>query len=200
MMDATGDRLDDAARALAEGLPQLDASLDDRVMARIKARAASAQPAAAVSRPVASSGHGKLRWLLEPRAVKVRPVWIPLALAAALALWLLPTHGRTNAPTQPLAAVRDTVYVRFQLSAPAARNVSLAGSFNNWSTASLSLHRHADGSWETTVPLPVGEHRYLFVVDGQRWIPDPTAQAQVDDGFGGTNSVIVVGPKGVIRS
>ena len=198
MMDATGDRLDDAARAMAETLPPLEASLDDRIMAQIRARAASAQPSA--SRPAVSSGHGKLRWLLEPRPVRVRPVWIPLAIAAAMTLWLLPRAPRTADRTPPAIAVRDTVYVRFQLSAPGARNVSLAGSFNGWSTASLTLHHHPDGSWETTVPLPVGEHRYLFVVDGQRWIPDPTAQAQVDDGFGGTNSVIVVGPKGVIRS
>ena len=90
--------------------------------------------------------------------------------------------------------------MHFSLSAPAARNVSLAGSFNNWDAAGLSLHRGADGSWEATIALPVGEHRYQFVVDGQRWIPDPSAQAQIEDGFGGTNSVIVVGPKGVVRS
>ena len=198
MMDARGDRLDDAARAMAESLPTLEASLDDRIMAQVRARAASAQPSAL--RPAVSSGHGKLRWLLEPRPVRVRPVWIPLALAAALALWLLPRRSQPADRGPPAVAVRDTVYVRFQLSAPAAHDVSLAGSFNGWSTASLTLHRHEDGSWETTVPLPIGEHRYLFVVDGQRWIPDPTAQAQVDDGFGGTNSVIVVGPKGVIRS
>jgi 1,4-alpha-glucan branching enzyme len=76
----------------------------------------------------------------------------------------------------------------------------VAGSFNGWNAAALPLRRAADGSWEATVPLPVGEHRYEFVVDGQRWIPDPSAQSQADDGFGGTNSVIVVGPKGVVRS
>jgi len=31
-------------------------------------------------------------------------------------------------------------------------------------------------------------------------VPDPTAHAQVDDGFGGRNSVIIVGPKGLVRS
>ena len=206
MMDAMNDdRLDDAARALAASLPELDASLDERVMARIRERAASAQPAAA-SRPAATTGHGKLRWLLEPRPVKVavRPVWIPVTLAAAavLAVLLWPRTARldTTAATVATAHYRDTVYVRFQLSAPDAKTVRVAGSFNNWSPAALELHRDSNGTWDATIPLPVGEHRYLFVVDGQRWIPDPTAQAQVDDGFGGTNSVIVVGPKGVVRS
>jgi hypothetical protein len=204
MMDAGSDRLDDAARALGESLPAIDASLDERVMARIRARAVSAQPAAAGTRPVAIRGHGKLRWLLEPRAVKVRPVWIPLALAAAaLLVWVLSPRTaplRTTVASVASVHYRDTVYVRFQITAPEAKAVSVAGSFNNWSPASLNLRRDASGSWEATVPLPVGEHRYLFVVDGQRWVPDPTAQAQVDDGFGGTNSVIVVGPKGVVRS
>jgi len=49
-------------------------------------------------------------------------------------------------------------------------------------------------------PLPIGEHQYQFVVDGRTWRPDSTAHAQVDDGFGGTNSVIVVGPKGLVRT
>ena len=31
-------------------------------------------------------------------------------------------------------------------------------------------------------------------------IPDPTAHALVDDGFGQRNSVIAVGPRGVVRS
>jgi 1,4-alpha-glucan branching enzyme len=60
--------------------------------------------------------------------------------------------------------------------------------------------RGSDGVWSVTVPLPVGEHRYEFVVDNRRWVPDPTAHSQVDDGFGGRNSVIVVGPKGLVRS
>lgn len=196
MMDTFDERLDDAARALGQDLPDLPDSLDDRIMAALKK---------SPSRQVAKST-GPLRWLMEPRPIRVRPVWVPigLAAAAALVLWLTPrplATGRLgDLATGATQATRDTVYVHFALNAPSARNVSLAGSFNNWDAAGLSLHRGADGSWEATIALPVGEHRYQFVVDGQRWIPDPSAQAQIEDGFGGTNSVIVVGPKGVIRS
>jgi 1,4-alpha-glucan branching enzyme len=104
-------------------------------------------------------------------------------------------------PPSTISAVQtaDTVFVHFSLSAPTAHAVSLAGSFNGWQPAQLQLRRATDGTWEATIPLPVGEHRYQFVVDGQRWVPDPAA-TQADDGFGGTNSVIVVGPKGVVRS
>ncbi|HEY2805873.1 MAG TPA: isoamylase early set domain-containing protein [Gemmatimonadales bacterium] len=193
MMDTFDDRLDEAARALAERMPELDSALDDRVMSTIKQL-----PVAAVATVVyGNKPTGILGWWTKPK--QIRPIWIAAAMAAMLAIVVL--FPRANKPgTTAATAATDTVYVHFSLTAPAARAVSVAGSFNGWSTASLPLRRASDGSWEATVPLPVGEHRYEFVVDGQRWIPDPSAQSQADDGFGGTNSVIVVGPKGVVRS
>jgi len=193
-MDTFDDRLDDSARALAERLPELPASIDDAVMAHVQ-KTGVGRRVSGVVRPKRRFG-----WLLEPQPIRIRPVYAGLAMAAVLALVLMPRGPRTVAlPLSPVAAA-DTVYVRFQIAAPTAHNVAVAGSFNGWSAAALPLRRAADGSWEATVALPVGEHSYQFVVDGQRWIPDPSAQAQVDDGFGGTNSVIVVSPKGVIRS
>jgi hypothetical protein len=187
------ERLDEAARALAERLPAIDARLDDAVMAAVRRRPAHAP----VRQP---SG---VRWLFAPRPVQVRPVWA-LAMAAALAaLWFLPRLA--SAPAAPAvvagaATPRDTVFVRFELAAPTAHAVAVAGSFNGWNGAALPLVKTAAGTWAATVALPVGEHRYQFVVDGTRWVSDPTAQSQADDGFGGTNSVIVVGPKGLVRS
>ena len=73
--------------------------------------------------------------------------------------------------------------------------------FNDWQADGVLLTQNAEtGVWTGTVPLRPGEHQYMFVIDGAEWIPDPDAHAQVDDGFGQTNSVIVVGPRGVIRS
>lgn len=195
MMDSHEHRLEAAARALREQLPELEASLDDAVMSAIKSeQRRKAAPAAPRS--------GRWGWLVEPRHVQVRPIWVGagLAAAAALAIWLVPARRGAGEAPAAAAAGADTVFVHFSLAAPAAREVSLAGTFNGWEAGQLSLRRNADGTWEATIPLPVGEHRYQFVVDGQRWLPDPSAQSQVDDGFGGTNSVIVVGPKGVVRS
>lgn len=146
---------------------------------------------------------GMLAWVLEPRAVRVRPLWVPLAAAAAMAVWLLGRQSvrPVESPAIPAVAARttDTVYVRFELVAPEARAVSLAGDFNGWAPDVIQLSRSPNGAWVTTVPLRVGEHRYQFVVNGERWLPDPATEA-VDDGFGGRNSVIVVGPKGLVRS
>ncbi len=193
--------LTEAARGYRAALPQLPASLDDRIMAAVRARPLpAAGPAAAPAvRPARPS---VWRWLVEPQ--QVRPAWgLALAAAAVLAVVLLPRRqGPVPAPAQVAAATphADTVYVRFELIAPAARQVALAGSFNGWGDHAIALAKSQSGVWSVTVPLPVGEHRYDFVVDGTRWVADPTAHAQVADGFGGTNSVIVVGPKGVVRS
>ncbi len=185
---AAADRLVAAARAYAERLEPVDLALDEAVMAAV--------------RRIPARRRRRLDWLLAPRTVRVRPVWAAaLAAAAALVLWLSPRAPAPAAQGAPTARpVADTVFVRFELAAPQARSVSVAGSFNGWQVGALTMARNAGGVWSATVALPVGEHRYEFVVDGTRWVPDPTAHAQVDDGFGGRNSVIVVGPKGLVRS
>ncbi len=114
-----------------------------------------------------------LPWLLAPA----------LALAAALILWILPAK-----PATPEALVT----VRFVLVAPEAREVSLAGTFNQWDAHATPLVRTGPtGVWTATLTLQAGQHQYAFVVDGARWVPDPGAPA-VDDGFGRRNSVLTL--------
>ena len=184
---AAADRLLRAAAAYRDALPALDASLDAVVMSAVRARRRHAATRL-------------WRWPLEGR---VRPVWVPLAaVAAALLVWVAVPRRPAPLAAPAIVAVRaaDTVYVQFQLAAPLARTVAVAGSFNGWNPKALPMTRRAGGDWVATIALPVGEHSYQFVVNGRRWQPDPTAHAQVDDGFGGTNSVIVVGPKGLVRT
>ena len=114
-----------------------------------------------------------LPWLLAPA----------LAIAAALVIWLRPG-------TPPPSA--SVVTVRFVLVAPEARQVSLAGTFNQWDAHATPLVRTGPtGVWTATLTLPAGQHQYAFVVDGVRWVPDPGAPA-VDDGFGRRNSVLTL--------
>jgi AMP-activated protein kinase-like protein len=131
------------------------------------------------------------RWLVDP----VLPPWALLAAAAATAAVVVSL--RAPASSQPPVASTATVYVRFVLYAPTAKQVSVAGTFNQWDPQASPLARAAgDGVWTVTLPLPPGEHQYAFVVDGKQWVPDPAAPA-VDDGFGRRNSVLAVGPSGV---
>ncbi|MDH4043166.1 MAG: glycogen-binding domain-containing protein, partial [Gemmatimonadota bacterium] len=99
------------------------------------------------------------------------------------------------------AAAPGTILVRFELRVPQAERVALAGTFNGWSDSSIVFARAGEADqWTVTVALAPGRYQYLFVVDGERWMPDPKAHAQIEDEFGQMNSLLVVGPRGVVRS
>ena len=91
--------------------------------------------------------------------------------------------------------VAAEVPVKFELVAPrAVKEVSLAGSFNNWTVGKTPMKLDADGkTWNVSVPLAFGVYQYKFVLDGSEWIPDPKGK-NIDDGNGNTNSVLVVTP------
>lgn len=65
--------------------------------------------------------------------------------------------------------------VNFFCVAPAAKEVFIAGDFNEWNPASHPMQRSPDGNWLVQVLLPHGHHRYWFLVDGQPTL-DPRAQ------------------------
>jgi len=66
------------------------------------------------------------------------------------------------------------------------RQVSVAGSFNQWTA--VPMRRQRDGSYAATVAVPSGEHQYKFVVDGQ-WMTDPDNVACALNPYGTVNSV-----------
>lgn len=72
--------------------------------------------------------------------------------------------------------------------------VSVAGTFNGWNAAAHVLSDpDGDGVWEVTVYCEPGEYAYQFVIDGKRWVGDPSAAKSEDDGFGGRNALVGVG-------
>ena len=77
---------------------------------------------------------------------------------------------------------------------PKPTKVNLAGDFNGWSTDATPMTRAGD-VWSVKVAIPEGNHSYKFVIDG-KWTPDPKADPALDndDGNGGHNSGVVVGP------
>lgn len=120
------------------------------------------------------------------------------ALAAAAALvtaLVLPLPWRASVAAPPSVASSQSqaeMFVQFRLAAMDAMDVRLAGTFSDWEPR-YELHETQPGLWSITLPLPAGVHDYMFIVDGQRWVPDPVAQ-RVDDGFGGINSRIAIVP------
>jgi len=86
----------------------------------------------------------------------------------------------------------DPVPVRLVLYAPDASEVAVAGSFNGWDAGDVRLERTEDGLFHAVIHLPHGRHEYMFVLDGQRWVTDPTAALAVDDGFGNRNAILEI--------
>lgn len=114
-----------------------------------------------------------------------------MLVAAAIAA----TASACAAKTAPVAPVVTPAGVRFVLVRADAHSVALAGSFNQWSASShLLVREKSSGRWTVVVPLPPGEHVFMYVVDGTQWISPPLAEDFVDDGFGAKNGVVVVRP------
>jgi len=162
----------------------LDPALDQRVMAAVRSRPATPWRRA-------------WRWIAEAHELRlrVRP-WAVAALAAAATLVLLLAPARQPSAPAAVAQAPESVYVKFVLYAPGAHQVSVAGTFNGWDAHATPLAPAGEsGVWAATLSLPAGQHLYSFVVDGRRWVADPTAPA-VDDGFGRRNSILAVTPRG----
>jgi hypothetical protein len=88
-------------------------------------------------------------------------------------------------------AVISVLPIRIGYFNPVAREIFIAGTFNQWDPKALPLTRDALGDWSIQLLLPPGEYRYRLVVDGE-WRDDPNARRNVPNPFGGFDSVIDV--------
>jgi hypothetical protein len=151
-------------------------------------------------------------WLLRPRTVRVSPAAagsVGLLAAAGVAALLLIADGPASRDVlDPPGAASDVlpvletagserganaVVTRFVLVAPEAESVILTGDWVDWATDQLPLRQlRGSGVWTVDVPVPPGVHEYSFIVDGTEWRSDPLADTWTDDGFGRTNSVLMV--------
>jgi len=80
---------------------------------------------------------------------------------------------------------------QFAFPAPTARQVSLAGDFNNWDTKAGPMHKGPDGVWHLAVALKPGRHEYRFFADDV-WCNDPAAQQMAGNSLGTENCVRIV--------
>ena len=173
----TARRIAAAADLLAA--PVTAASVESRVMAEIR-------------RPVPSLVKRVARWIVTPHAftLRFRPAW-SLAFAAAVAVLTVFTGSGGGPELGEHEGIAQFVG-RF----PDAQSVHVVGSFNDWRAGSIPLEdQDHDGVWRATVVLPAGTYEYMFVVDGERWVPDHLADRLVADEFGRENSVVIVRPE-----
>jgi hypothetical protein len=96
--------------------------------------------------------------------------------------------GRVRGPAPTL---HDPAAVWFEIEVPDASEVLLVASFNGWQP--ITLAKTGPNRWSVELAVPPGEHEYLFLVDGETYVP-PDAPLLRPDGFGGANAVLQVGP------
>ncbi len=207
-----GDLAPEAAEQLLDALardPELEAELRDyeRMLAAAADATLEVPPEGFVDRAMARvrlAGDG------EAPARARRSRWTaPLALAASLVLCFILGFSVARRGDSPVATGTDRL-----ASAPAAADlaafadeglrfvrlvytpadgapgrVAVAGTFNDWDPARTPMQKRGDG-WAALLLLPPETHEYVFVIDGERWVPDPLAPRTRDDGFGNANSVL----------
>lgn len=81
--------------------------------------------------------------------------------------------------------------VTFTMVAPEARDIFLAGNFNNWDINSHPLKNGAKGIWKASVSLMPGVYEYRFLVDVE-WQNDPDCASFVPNSYGSENCVLTL--------
>lgn len=131
------------------------------------------------------------------RAVVIGPVGdgVLTGNLGSIGLVLTNADGERASARLPVIVASSTVpqtTFRYRATGP-VRTVVAAGEFNSWSqTATPLADPDGDGEWTATVAVAPGRYTYKFVVDGQ-WMADPGNALRSPDGFGGENTILVVG-------
>lgn len=132
-------------------------------------------------------------WYLQPREIRLSPAFASLAAVLVTAAYFVLHAAGWGSGASSNDATTDHVVTRFVFVAPEASAVAVTGDWIGWDAGQLPLEElRGTGVWTADIPVPPGVHEYSFVVDGSEWRPDPLAASQVDDGFGRTNSVLMV--------
>ena len=113
------------------------------------------------------------------------------AAAAALIVFFAFTFVFNTPDTSPICSAE--VQFSLRINDNKAHTVAIAGDFNGWNPqANLLEDLKGDGIWTGTLKLEPGRYEYMFVLDGEKWFPDPNALRYVKDGFGNKNAILEI--------
>ena len=113
------------------------------------------------------------------------------ATAAALIVFFAITFI-FNTPDTSLICSAE-VQFSLKINDNKAHVVAIAGDFNGWNPqANILEDPEGDGIWTGTLKLEPGRYEYMFVMDGEKWFPDPNALRYVKDGFGNKNAILEI--------
>ncbi len=136
-------------------------------------------------------------WARTPRPLAVTPLRLAGAALAAglLVLAALPLLPRPQAPGME-APAGGLQAVTFLLPDPdgRVRSAAVIGTFNRWNPKGFEMRFMPEQkAWLLQTRLAAGSHEYVFLLDGAQLRPDPAAVLTKDDGFGNSNSVLLLG-------
>ena len=117
-----------------------------------------------------------------------------LANAPALGNLRVWTNGVVN--DIPLfKSAKESKTISFKAEENQFQTVQLKGEFTNWGTQPM---RYANGEWTYSGIFNPGNHQYVLIADGKE-MNNPDETETVDNGMGGTNSVISIGNKNALK-
>jgi 1,4-alpha-glucan branching enzyme len=140
---------------------------------------------------------------LEGKMTKTTTGWsIDIKLAAGAYMYKFIVDGRWMTDPNNALDLDDgdghvnSVYYKynhtFKLTGfPAAKKVTVAGSFNNWNNTAINLQKEGN-IWECPLYLREGAYDYRFYVDGKA-MTDPANRDQHKEDDGTISSVITIG-------
>lgn len=122
---------------------------------------------------------------------------VSLKWAAALGMVLVTLFLGYNIYFSPVTQYcpNNLAEITFSMRADASqvKSIAVVGDFNDWDpTRNLLTDENNDGIWTVTLKLEPGRYEYMFILDGQKWVPDPSAYRYVSDGFGNKNAVLEI--------
>ena len=116
---------------------------------------------------------------------------IGAAAVAVVAVFFAFTFMFNTPDTPPICSAE--VQFSLRINDTKAHTVAIAGDFNGWNPRENLLEDpEGDGIWTGTLKLEPGRYEYMFVLDGEKWFPDPNALRYVKDGFGNKNAILEI--------
>lgn len=92
-------------------------------------------------------------------------------------------------------SAKESKTISFKAEENQFQTVQLKGEFTNWGTQPM---RYANGVWTYSGIFNPGNHQYVLIADGKE-MNNPDETETVDNGMGGTNSVISIGNKNALK-
>lgn len=131
--------------------------------------------------PVAHVPHVAAAFPRRPRFRIFHPAYVATA-ALAVAVVILTFTFLVQQQTGPAP-------YRFVIYRPDVTQAEITGSFTDWQRIPMN-ELGTSGYWEISLDIPKGDHRFVYILEGEERFADPTILTRELDDFGGENSIL----------